>query len=318
MRRPRYVIRKKRLSRIPMLTGLFLLLISSIISAMLTGWLIRSVFAANSNIEPPIAESQPAPVNPSPSISPVPGLTGTSQAPTLPSQPGNRPRPKAKTVQKQLTNTVPQQFQGAVLDSAELKIARDAIALTFDDGPWPRTTDQVLDILAEEDIKATFFWVGQAIKDNPKIAQRVVNEGHSIANHTWNHRYHTVGPAEAAQEIGTTAQIMQEVTGASTKLFRPPGGYLNNGLADYAKSQGYTVVMWSVSSSDTDSTLDARDYANNVLSEAKPGGIVLLHDGGGDRTKTVAALPVIIRNLKAQGYRFVTVPELLKLQSDGW
>jgi len=224
----------------------------------------------------------------------------------------------AASEHERLTYSVPSQFQGKIVQSAQLQIAKDAVALTFDDGPWDVTTAQVLEILAQANAKATFFWVGQAMQAQSEIARRVVNAGHAIGNHTWHHRYAPMTTEEAASEIDTAAQIFQEATGIETKLFRPPGGILNNGLVDYAISNGMTIINWSVTSADTDSTSGWQGYADNVLSAIQPGGIVLMHDGGGDRSQTVKALPTIIQGLKDQGYRLVTVPELLKLESDGW
>ena len=119
--------------------------------------------------------------------------------------------------------------------------------------------------------------------------------------------------ATAKSEIDRTADLIYKTTGVKTTLFRPPGGYLNNGLAAYAKSQNYAVVMWSQTSADTDPRAKYQVFVKNVLRDAKPGGIVLMHDGGGDRRRTVEALPQIISGLKAKGYRFVTVPELLNV-----
>lgn len=233
-------------------------------------------------------------------------------------QPQTRQQTAAEAEQQRLTYTAPKQFQGATLTEVNLKTAQDTVALTFDDGPWRRTTDQVLDILKQEDVKATFFWVGQAIQNEEETARRVVNEGHAIGNHTWHHLYHNMSPAEAAAEIDTTSRIIYETTGARTALFRPPGGYLTNGLADYAKGQGQTVINWSVSSSDTDPSIKSRELAKNVLSTVHPGSIILMHDGGGDRSATVEALPTIIHGLKAKGYRMVTLPQLLELEAAGW
>lgn len=220
--------------------------------------------------------------------------------------------------QQRLTFTAPQQFQGAIVHSANLKVAKDAIALTFDDGPWDVTTDQVLDILKQANIKATFFWVGQAIENHPDIARRVVQEGHAIANHTWSHRYSFADATDIANEVEKTAQIIYDVTGVRTTLFRPPGGYLDNGLSDYVRSRGQTVVMWSVVPPDTDPDMDARKLVETAVESVEPGSIILMHDGGGNRAKTVAALPSLIRALKAKGYRFVTVSELLALEANGW
>ncbi len=214
--------------------------------------------------------------------------------------------------ENQFNFAVTPEFQGNTLYEVALDDSEKAIALTFDDGPWPIYTEQVLDILKEQDIKATFFLIGQHLKNHPEIAQKVVEAGHALGNHTWSHQYHNVPREIAAQEIEDTAALIYEKTGCNTKWFRPPGGVLTNGLNDYALSQNYAVAMWS---SDARESFFSSSGAlvNNVLNSAKPGGIVLLHDGGGDRSATVQALPIIITELKQQGYKFVTLPELLEL-----
>jgi len=206
---------------------------------------------------------------------------------------------------------VPPHLQGKVLYDG--KVNEKAIALTFDDGPWPETTLQMLAILQQNHVKATFFWVGTALQEQPEIAQKVVAAGHAIGNHTWHHWYRSMDADTAAKEIEDTAALTYRITGVKTQLFRPPGGFLNNGVAAYAKKQNYAVIMWSVSSADTDWKAAPEAFTNNVLKGVKPGAIVLMHDGGGNHQKTVQALPAIIMGLKQQGYRFVTVPELLKM-----
>jgi peptidoglycan-N-acetylglucosamine deacetylase len=301
-----------------LITGILLMIVGGVMSGTLSGLFIRKSILANP-AQPESPAAQKVWVSPALTLTPSAIQIGSQQIGLLQQQQSEKlMKAMIEAEQRRLTYSVPEQFQGRVLHSAQLQIARDAIALTFDDGPWEGTTDQILDILEQEGVKATFFWVGQAVQNQPEIAHRVVNAGHAIGNHTWHHRYEPMSEVEAASEIEVAAQIFRETTGIQTKLFRPPGGYLNNGLADYAISQGYTVVMWSVTAWDTDPHTDPQDYVDNVLADVQPGGIVLLHDGGGDRSKTVAALPTIIRSLKAQGYRFVTVPELLKLESDGW
>jgi peptidoglycan-N-acetylglucosamine deacetylase len=211
-----------------------------------------------------------------------------------------------------LSFLAPEKFQGKIVYKSEVPNNEKVIALTFDDGPWKETTPQMLDILKQNNIKATFFWVGTSIQENPEIAKRVVAEGHAIANHTWHHLYKQMDTATAKSEIDKTAELIYKTTGAKTNLFRPPGGYLNNGLAAHAKSQNYAVVMWSQTSADTDPKAKYEVFVKNVLRDAKPGSIVLMHDGGGDRRRTVQALPKIINGLKEKGYRFVTVPEILE------
>ncbi|MBV9386602.1 MAG: polysaccharide deacetylase family protein, partial [Chroococcidiopsidaceae cyanobacterium CP_BM_ER_R8_30] len=157
------------------------------------------------------------------------------------------------------------------------------------------------------------FWIGRNVKNFPEIAKLVVDAGHVIGNHTWHHWYKQMDATTAAHEIEDTAAQIYETVGVRTELFRPPGGFLKNGPAGYAEKRNYAVMMWSA---------DSRDWhfespqvlIRNVLKEAQPGGIVLMHDGGGNRSKTVKALPQIISDLRKRGYKFVTVPELLALR----
>ncbi|MBD0342873.1 MAG: polysaccharide deacetylase family protein, partial [Microcoleus sp. Co-bin12] len=178
--------------------------------------------------------------------------------------------------------------------------------------PWPTTTKQILEILKKNNIKATFFWVGRYLQAYPEIGKQVAAAGHAIGNHTWNHQYLKYNEDGAAREIDRTSSLIEKLTGIQTSIFRPPGGILNNGLAAYAQKKNYAVVMWSADSFDwrtlTESLMD------NVMRQAKSGGIVLMHDGGGNRARTVKALPDIIARLRKEGYIFVTVPELLQMQ----
>lgn len=212
-----------------------------------------------------------------------------------------------------VASQVPELFQGTVVRSLPAVGTEKVVALTFDDGPWESSTEQVLDILQQANIKATFFWVGLHIQRHPEIAQKVVAAGHAIGNHTWRHVLQTVDTATAAEEINNTAKLIYDTTGVRTQLFRPPGGNLAGELAAYAKQQQHAITLWSVDSQDY--YVSAPLIVDNVLRQVRPGGIILLHDGGGNRTATVQALPQIITTLQRQGYRFVTVPELLELQA---
>ncbi|MFN6476125.1 polysaccharide deacetylase family protein [Nostoc sp. DedQUE07] len=213
-------------------------------------------------------------------------------------------------------NEVPKAFQGAIVYQGKLKPNEKVIALTFDDGPSPKNTAQILEILKKNDIKATFFMIGEMVKYFPQVAKQVAADGHIIGNHTWHHWYRHMDLATAASEIDRTAEIIYKTTGEKTTLFRPPGGFLNNGLAEYAKNEKYAVMMWSEQSGDAERhSPQVPGLVKNVLKYAKPGAIVLLHDGGGNRSKSVKALPEMIAGLKAQGYRFVTIPQLLEIQA---
>jgi peptidoglycan-N-acetylglucosamine deacetylase len=193
------------------------------------------------------------------------------------------------------------------------------IALTFDDGPWPNVTSEVLNTLKKQNVKATFFVVGKQVQRYPQLVKQVVAEGHAIGNHTWNHQYHHFDSAAASREIDNTSSLVYKLTGVKISLFRPPAGILSNGLVNYAHREKYAVVMWSVDSRDWSPRHAASQQAwiNSMLKDAKPGGIILLHDGGGDRARTVKALPQLITALKKRGYQFVTVPQLLEMGDKG-
>ena len=214
---------------------------------------------------------------------------------------------------KGIITDVPSRFQGATIKFATLPPNQKVIALTFDDGPWPKSTAQILDILKNNNIKGTFFVLGQNVKRYPDLTRRIVSEGHSIANHTWHHWYHQMNPQVAAYEIANTTDIIFETTGVKSRLFRPPGGIMTNGLVSYAKNNNYAIIMWSSDSIDY-SRPTVSKLITNIFTSAKPGGIVLMHDGGGDRTRTVQALPQVINKFRKQGYEFVTITELLEMQ----
>ncbi|MBS9387229.1 MAG: polysaccharide deacetylase family protein [Dolichospermum sp. BR01] len=247
---------------------------------------------------------------------PNPRQLKTNSEPLKVAIPTNQINPKSQLLTKveNLDFTVPAKYQAKTIYKVEPSNKEKVIALTIDDGPWPKTTAEMLDILKLNNVKATFFWVGSALQENPEIAKRVVAEGHAIGNHTWHHWYRKMDEATAKSEIEKTNDLIYKTTGVKTSFFRPPGGYLNNGLAAYAKSQKNSVVMWSVTSADTDPRAKYQVFVKNVIRDAKPGSIVLMHDGGGNRERTVKALPAIVSGLKQQGYRFVTVPELLEMQ----
>lgn len=208
----------------------------------------------------------------------------------------------------------PANFQGKTLREVHVATPNKVIALTFDDGPWPKYTQQILEILKKNDIKGTFFWIGRNVKAFPDIGLQVVAEGHAIGNHTWSHSYRRMSQSLASHEIEDTAAIIESTTKVKTTLFRPPGGILSNGPAGYALSHKYAVLMWSADSTDYARRISVNTMVNKVLNSAKPGGMILMHDGGGDRKRTVQALPIIINSLKKQGYKFITVPELLTME----
>lgn len=256
---------------------------------------------------------QTANSNPLTQIPPVenqpPNLLKPPKLKTPPSPPAT---PSPKPPEQPLVFAPPAQFRSQIVYKASINNSK-VIALTFDDGPTPETL-KILEILHKHQAVATFFCLGANLRQYPEIAKRVVQAGNAIGNHTWHHYYQNVNEKTASNEIDYTGVHIYRSTGAKSFLFRPPGGRLNNGLADYAKKKNYVVVIWSIDPKDFLQP-SAAAIARSVLSQASTGAIVLLHDGGGNRQQTVEALSEIIPKLKQQGYRFVTVPQLLQMQA---
>ncbi|WP_232824213.1 MULTISPECIES: polysaccharide deacetylase family protein [Paraliobacillus] len=193
--------------------------------------------------------------------------------------------------------------------------SENRIALTFDDGPDPRFTPQILDVLQGYNVKATFFLMGARAKAYPELVQRIIAEGHIIGNHTyWHPNLVEEGDIPTLEnEVNRTEATLTEQIGYRTKLFRAPYGFLNNELVEKLEDMNYSVIGWSVDSLDwQEAAPEVITY--NVLSNIHPGAIVLMHDGAdseGDRTNTIEALRQLIPTLKDEGMEFVTVPVLV-------
>lgn len=185
------------------------------------------------------------------------------------------------------------------------------VALTFDDGPDPRFTPEVLDILEENHVPATFFVVGKFAARYPDLVVREIQDGNEVGNHTYDHP-NLLGdnPKQIRAEISGGGAIIEEVTGKPLTLFRPPKGLINREGLEIAHELGYKIVFWGVATEHREApTPDL--MAARVIHQARPGIIILAHDGRLDRSKTVAALPAIIQGYKAMGYRFVTVSQFM-------
>jgi peptidoglycan/xylan/chitin deacetylase (PgdA/CDA1 family) len=189
------------------------------------------------------------------------------------------------------------------------------MALTFDDGPDDRFTPMVLDILKHENVKATFFLVGRRAARRPDLVRRIVAEGHDIGNHSMTHPLLTkVTPVRLHAELEATDHLLRHLTGRPVTLFRPPYGAFDQPILQAAKALGYRTVLWDIDSLDWKRGMTRDTVIAKVLGGARPGAIVLEHSAGGvgeDLTDTTMALPVIIRTLRAHGYRLVTMSELL-------
>jgi peptidoglycan/xylan/chitin deacetylase (PgdA/CDA1 family) len=181
---------------------------------------------------------------------------------------------------------------------------RKVVALTFDDGPSEYTPD-FLRVLREKEVRATFFEIGQEMPGREDTMRQILAEGHELGDHTMNH----VEYPGYSQIAGAAARI-EDYTHFKPCLFRPPGGGTNSSVIADAGSLGMRTITWDV---------DPRDWSlpgtgaiySNVVGHAQPGSIILMHDGGGPRSETLAALPQVIDTLRARGYRFATVSELL-------
>lgn len=182
--------------------------------------------------------------------------------------------------------------------------AGSSVFLTFDDGPDPTWTPQVLDVLAKHGVKATFCMVGRYAKANPGLVQRVVAEGHTLCNHTQNHAALDALPADGVEtEIATAQASISGAAGTAPAVFRIPYGRGSATVSAVAGKLGLSILGWNVDPSDY--TRPGTDQIVARVSQAmRPGAIVLMHDGGGDRSQTVAALDRLIPMLKAAGYSF--------------
>ncbi|BCL81862.1 polysaccharide deacetylase family protein [Ktedonobacteria bacterium brp13] len=185
------------------------------------------------------------------------------------------------------------------------------VALTFDDGPNPTYTPQILQVLAANNAHATFFEIGQLVQSNPGLARLVVQNGNVIGNHTWDHpSLTTLTPAAQASELIRASTAIENVTGMTPTLFRPPYGATNAQVEAVAAAQQMATVLWSVDTADWQLP-GVQRIVTAALNGAHNGSIIMMHDGGGNRSQTVAALSQIIKGLQARGYALVTVPELV-------
>jgi peptidoglycan-N-acetylglucosamine deacetylase len=178
------------------------------------------------------------------------------------------------------------------------------VALTFDDGPSEYTPD-FLEILREKDVHATFFEIGQEMPGREEVMRQILAEGDELGDHTMNHVEYP-----GYDQIAGAADRIRAYTHFKPCLFRPPGGGANSSVVASAGSLGMRTITWDVDPQDWSSPGTEAIYAN-VVDHARNGSIILMHDGGGPRSETLAALPQVIDTLRARGFGFTTVSELL-------
>lgn len=194
----------------------------------------------------------------------------------------------------------------------EIVEEQKVIALTFDDGPDLKYTPQVLDILLEKNIKATFFIVGVQINKYPEVVLRMVEEGHLIANHTYYHpNLTTLNKAELLKELDDTDDLIESIVGFKPQIVRPPYGAINKEVRQRIEETGRSIVMWNIDPRDWAST-PVKEMYENVMTNARDKGNILFHSFGGKQIQnTVDLLPDVIDSLTEEGYTFVTVDQYL-------
>ncbi|HEY6946723.1 MAG TPA: glycosyltransferase [Candidatus Acidoferrum sp.] len=208
----------------------------------------------------------------------------------------------------------------------QIGAAKKKLAITFDDGPDPTWTPKILDVLKQRNVPATFFVIGLSANKWPQLLRREYEEGHEIGNHTYSHpdwESPTLSTRQIRWELNLTERLIESVVGAKPLLFRPPYGIDHQpefaeevAHLPTAQEMGYIIVGQKVDPHDWSQInpgvpLPAAQIVANAVREAPEGNIILLHDGGGNRSQTVIALPQLIDALRAQGYEFVAVPELI-------
>lgn len=189
---------------------------------------------------------------------------------------------------------------------------RREVALTFDDGPNPPYTGQILDTLERYGVPATFFCIGLNASGSTEDIARMREQGHGLGNHTWSHPFlPELSRSQLAEQVVRTGEAIAEASGGpAPTLFRPPYGSRTPEVASWLGELDSTIVLWDVEPFDW-AMRGAEVIADIVLKETRPGSIILLHDGGGDRSQTAASVPLIIEGLLAQDYTFVLVDDLV-------
>lgn len=185
----------------------------------------------------------------------------------------------------------------------------NAVALTLDDGPHPKYTPMMLDLLAEFKVPATFSLIGRQVPENARLVSRLIDDGHQVSNHTMTHPLNLprLGTAQIKQEIAGCYDRISEAAGIAPKFFRSPGGNWSPAVVETAAEHGMTCIDWTVDPRDWDQPRSTVSHITTVLSAATPGDIMLSHDGGGIRQRTIDALRTVIPTLQSKGYIFVAL-----------
>lgn len=189
------------------------------------------------------------------------------------------------------------------------------VALTFDDGPHKYYTQQVLDILKKHNAKATFYVVGEMAKASPSLIKKIMDEGHDLGNHSMNHdKMKGISVEQITQDIQAVDEIIKNHGYQKEITFRAPYAITSPNLSTALTNLNKKMVLFTFTPLDW-TKISAEEIYSNVMKKVKPGLIILLHDGGGKRRESVKATEMLITTLQQQGYKFVTITELLKYQN---
>jgi peptidoglycan/xylan/chitin deacetylase (PgdA/CDA1 family) len=206
------------------------------------------------------------------------------------------------------------------------------VALTYDDGPNPPYTDRILDVLEQEHVHATFFVVGRAVRAYPEVVRREVRDGDAIGNHTWDHAHLILmTPAQIRASLERTDEAIERAAGIRPEIMRPPFGARDWQVLAVARSMGLVPVMWSVPLANDWLQPPPEVIARRILRNVHDGSIIVLHDGNRgivcaghsfppgtcDREAEIEATRIIVTTLRREGYRFVTIPQMLALARAG-
>ncbi len=188
------------------------------------------------------------------------------------------------------------------------------IALTFDDGPHPTQTSQILSVLEKYNVHATFFMVGVNVVNYPDAARAVLRAGHEVGNHTYSH-YHMrdLGTRALEEELGRCEDVLEELCEYRPHLFRPPEGMITKDVERYSEQGDYALILWSLDTRDWEHKT-TEEIVESVLSRVQPGDIILMHDYIGKNSNTPQALEILLPKLLERGYEPVTVSRLLGIQ----
>ena len=198
---------------------------------------------------------------------------------------------------------------------SQCKVRENVIALTFDDGPHPKNTPRLLDMLKERGLKATFFLIGKSAATWPALVKRIVDEGHEVANHTWDHKQLSLmSEKKVMDELEKTHAAIMSACGVAPTIYRPPYGAIKMSQRKVIMEHfHYPTILWDVDTLDWKTPRSIAKVHDKILKDAKPGSIILCHD---IQEPTIDAMPSTLDELTARGVKFLTVSELIKLETE--